>query len=78
MAYSDESRVKLAQWGGTQWSVETVMTADNLPLGQQVSLAIDDQQVLHLVFADVSTKGSPGVTGTVRYAKGTFAMAAAP
>ncbi len=76
VAYSDEAQVKLAQWDGTQWSLETVMTAGELPLGQQVSLAIDDQQVLHLVFADVSKKGSPGVTGTVMYAKGTSPAAA--
>lgn len=76
MAYSDQALVKLARWDGTQWNVETVMTAGELPLGQQVSLAIDGQQVLHLAFADVTKKGSPGVAGTVRYAKHTSALAA--
>ena len=70
VAYSDEAAVKLAQWDGRQWVVETVITAGELPLGQQVSLAVDGQKVLHLVFADVKSKGSLGVTGTVRYAKG--------
>ena len=77
VAYSDEAAVKLAQWDGTRWSVETVMTAGELPLGQQVSLAIDDQQVLHLVFADVSKKGGPGVVGAVKYANSVRASALA-
>ena len=50
--------------------METVISAGGLPLGQQVSMAIDHQQALHLVFADVSQKGSPGVAGTVMYATG--------
>ena len=71
VAYSDEQVIKLAWWDGSQWNLEMVLTAGNLPLGQQVSLAIDDTGVLHLTFADVSRKGGPGVKGTVMYTKGT-------
>ena len=72
VAYSDESAVKLARSDGSQWSLETVMTAGDIPLGQQVSMVmggtIDGQQTLHIVFADVINKGGPGVSGTVMYA----------
>ena len=37
VAYSDEQVVKLAWWDGSQWNVETVLTAGETPLGQQVS-----------------------------------------
>ena len=71
VAYSDESVVKLASWNGADWDIETVTTAGDLPLGQQVSMAMDAQGVLHLTFADVRQKRSPGVLGTVMYARGT-------
>ena len=71
VAYSDESVVKLASWNGDGWDIETVATADKEPLGQQVSMALDTQGVLHITFADVRQKGGPGVLGTVMYARGT-------
>ena len=71
VAYSDESVVKLAAWNGDAWDIQTVAISDGDDLGQQVSLALDLQGVLHLTFADVSRKGSPGVLGTVMYARGT-------
>ncbi len=71
VAYSDESVVKLASWNGDGWDIETVATADKEPLGQQVSMALDGQGVLHITFADVRQKGRPGVLGTVMYARGT-------
>ena len=78
VAYSDEQIIKLAWWDGSQWNLETVLTAEDNPLGQQVSLALDSTGVLHLTFADVTRKGSPGVTGAVKYARGTPAATAAP
>ena len=33
-------------------------------------MAIDGDGVLHLTFADVTDKGSPGVRGNVKYARG--------
>ena len=70
-AYSDEEVIKLAWWGGSQWKVETAVEAGGTTLGQQVSLALDDSGVLHLTFADKVVKSSPGVTGIIKYARGT-------
>ncbi len=72
VAYSDEKVVKLAWWDGAGWNLETVATAGDSPFGQQVSLARDIRGGLHLTFADVSSKSSPGVKGAVKYARGTL------
>ena len=71
VAYSDEEVIKLAWWDGSQWKVETAVEAGGTTLGQQVSLALDDSGVLHLTFADKVVKSSPGVTGIIKYARGT-------
>ena len=70
MAYSDEQVIKVAWWDGSRWNSETVLTAEESPLGQQVSLALDESGVLHLTFAYVTSKGGSGVKGVVKYAKG--------
>jgi len=72
VAYSDEKVVKLARWDGAGWNLETVATAGDSPFGQQVSLGRDIRGGLHLTFADVSSKSSPGVKGAVKYARGTL------
>ena len=74
IAFSDEDIIKLAWWDGSEWQVETVLTAEGTPLGQQVSLALDNDGVLHLTFADAAGKRPPGVTGVIFYAMGTPAM----
>ena len=71
VAYSDETVVKLALWDGSSWMIDTVLTADSDPLGQQVSMALDGDGILHLTFADVARKGGPGVVGSIKYARGT-------
>ena len=71
VAYSDEQVIKLAWWDGSRWNLETALTAEDSPLGQQVSLVLDNAGVLHLTFADVARKGVPGVQGAVKYARGT-------
>ncbi len=71
VAYSDEALLKVASWDGTQWNVQTVATAGSQPFGQQVSLALDPQGVLHLTYADARRKAGPGVIGNVMYARGT-------
>ena len=71
VAYSDEKVIKLAWWDGSEWKLETVLEANDLPLGQQVSLALDQDGVLHLTYAEVVSKGSPGVKGSIMYALGT-------
>lgn len=71
LSYSDEDVVKVAVWDGSQWLIETAFTSEGDPGGQQVSMGIDNDGVLHLTFADVAAKSSPGVRGNVMYAKGT-------
>lgn len=71
VAYSDERVLKLAMWQEDAWHIEIVETAGSSPLGQQVSLALDGAGILHLTFAEVERKGSPGVQGAIRYARGT-------
>ena len=72
VAYADEGVLKVAWLDGSQWIAETVMRAGDLPLGQQVSLAVDASGVLHLTFSDDTVKGGPGVVGSVKYARGTL------
>ena len=72
VVYSDEQIVKLAWWDGSDWNLETVQEAQSgAPFGQQVSMGIDTEGVLHLTFADVKSKGRPGVKGSIKYAVGT-------
>ena len=71
VAYSDEQVIKLAWWDGARWNLEAVLTTGDSPLGQQVSLALGNAGVLHLTFADVTRKSSPGVKGIIKYARGT-------
>ncbi len=71
VAYSDEQVIKLAWWDGSRWKIETAVEAGGTTLGQQVSLALDGSGVLHLTFADKVVKSSPGVTGLIKYARGT-------
>ncbi|MCH8280453.1 MAG: DUF3179 domain-containing protein [Chloroflexi bacterium] len=78
LAYSDEKVIKIARQEGSQWKIETVLDGGDPPLGQQVSLALDGDGVLHLTFADVTSKGSPGVKGSIKYARGTPNAAATP
>jgi hypothetical protein len=70
VVYSDESVIKLALSDGSDWSLETVSEAGDLPFGQQVSMAVDVNGTLHLTYAEVASKGAPGVKGVIRYAKG--------
>ena len=71
VVYSDEDVIKLGWWDGARWNLETVLTAIESTLGQQVSLGIDQAGSLHLTFADMTVKAPPGVEGAVKYAKGT-------
>ena len=77
VAYSDEEVIKLAVSDGSAWLTDKVLAADGVPLGQQVSMAIDGDDVLHLTFADVAQKSSPGVKGSIKYARGIPVRAAA-
>ena len=70
VAYSDEQVIRVAWRDGSRWNLETVLTVEDPPLGQQVSLAVDGSGVLHLTFADVTRKGGAGVKGAVKYARG--------
>ena len=70
VAYSDQEVMKLAWWDGSQWNLETVLTAADSPLGQQVSLGLDSRGVLHLTFMEATPKTPIGGKG-IRYAQGT-------
>ena len=48
VAYCDESVINLASSDGSEWTLETVVEAGGLPLGQQVSMAFDINGTLHL------------------------------
>ena len=54
-----------------QWNPETVLTAGDLPLSQQVSLALDSAGVLHLTFADEIRISGSSINGVVKYVRGT-------
>ncbi|MCH8086325.1 MAG: PKD domain-containing protein [Chloroflexi bacterium] len=71
VVYSDQSTIKLSHFDGEEWSTETVTTRGELPFGQLVSLDIDADGVLHLAFTVIERRDSPGVLGTVTYARGT-------
>jgi len=66
VAYSDETVMKIAHLVDGQWQVETVTAAGDDPLGQIVSLTLDERGRPHLAFAEVSSRGP--LDGTVWYA----------
>ncbi len=66
IAYSDETVLKLAHVVDGSWQVETVTEAGDAPLGQIVSLDIDDEGRQHIAFADVTDKGQ--LDGNIWYA----------
>ncbi len=69
IAYSDESRLSLAIWDGSEWQSQTVVEAGARPLGQLVSLKLDARDAPHIAYFEV-TNPSP-LDGQVKYAKGT-------
>jgi len=70
VAYSDESVINLASSDGSEWTLETVVEAGGLPFGQQVSMAFDINETLHLTYAEVASKEAPVVKGLIKYAEG--------
>ena len=66
IAYSDERTLNLARLGSDGWTSETVVQAEQTPLGQIVSLKIDGKQRPHISYALVSNK-SP-LDGTIWHA----------
>ncbi|MFQ5934576.1 MAG: hypothetical protein ACE5KI_08045, partial [Dehalococcoidia bacterium] len=72
IVYSDQSIIKLAYLKDfPHWQIETVATAGDVPFGQLVSLEIDSDGVLHLAYTEVESRTSPGISGAVKYARGT-------
>ena len=69
VAYSDEKRLSLAVWDGSDWTIDSVVDAGSKTLGQLVSLKLDSQGRPHIAYFEVSSK-SP-LSGTVKYALGT-------
>ena len=70
-SYSDQGIIKLAYKADIGWKTETIITSDDQPFGQLTSLAIDSNGVLHLAYTKDVTRESPGVVGTIVYARGT-------
>lgn len=67
IAYSDTTGVWLARLSTDgSWAIEQVVTAGDLPLGQLVTLAVDDGGVPHLSYFEVIANGP--LTGEVVYA----------
>ncbi len=69
IAYSDEKRLNLAVWDGSDWKIDSVVDAGSKTLGQLVSLKLDSQGRPHIAYFEVSSKGP--LSGTVKYALGT-------
>ena len=69
IAYSDETRLMLAIWRGTEWQIDTVVESPAGELGQLVSLKLDSAGDPHIAYFKVTNR-SP-VNGVITYAKGT-------
>ena len=68
IAYSDETRVMLAIWRGSEWQVETVVESPAEDLGQFVSLKLDGIRDPHIAYFRVTSR-SP-LNGVITYVKG--------
>jgi hypothetical protein len=68
IAYSDETRVMLAIWRGSEWQVEIVAESPAEDLGQLVSLKLDAGGDPHIAYFRVTSR-SP-LNGVIMYAKG--------
>lgn len=66
IAFSDTSGVWYAALSNGAWEIQQLASAGTLPLGQLVSLVLDDNDVAHVAFYEV-TRDSP-LAGTVIYA----------
>ena len=69
IAYSDEKKLKLAIWRGSQWQTETVVDAGLKTLGQLVSLKLDSSGHPHIAYFQVTNKRP--LEGRIKYVKGT-------
>ena len=69
IAYSDEARVMLAIWRGSEWQIETVVESSAGDLGQLVSLKLDSAGNPHIAYFKVTSRGP--LNGVIIYAKGT-------
>ncbi len=68
IAYSDESRIKLAVWNGSEWQLNTVVEAGRKVLGQLVVLKLDSNDEPHMAYFEVTAMRP--LNGVVMYAKG--------
>ena len=69
IAFSDEKKLELAVWDGSDWKTTTVVEAGSKVLGQLVSLKLDSSGNPHITYFEVTKKGP--LDGIVMYAKGT-------
>ncbi len=68
VAYSDEKRIGLAVWSGSQWEIDTVVDAGGKTLGQLVVLKLDSNDEPHLTYFEVTS--TRPLNGKIMYAKG--------
>ena len=68
VAYSDEKRVSIAVWDGSDWDIDTVVDAGDRTLGQLVVMKLDSDDEPHLTYFEVTSKGP--LNGKVMYARG--------
>ncbi len=69
VAYSDEKRLRIAVWNGSDWDIDTVVDAGDKTLGQLVVMKLDSNDEPHLTYFEV-TNTRP-LNGKIMYAKGT-------
>jgi len=65
IAFSDRSGIWLASRDSGQWTVEQILSAGDLPLGQLVSMEIDGSGTPHIAYFEV-TSADP-LNGLVKY-----------
>ena len=68
VAYSDEKRLGLAVWNGSEWEIDTVVDAGGDTLGQLVVLKLDSNDEPHLTYFEVTS--TRPLNGKIMYAKG--------
>ena len=71
IVYSDQSVIKLAYQVQFQWHIETIVEAGDLPFGQLVAMERGSDGTIHLSYTEITAREPPGITGMVKYARGT-------
>jgi len=68
VAYSDEKKLRIAVWNGSDWDIDTVVDAGDKTLGQLVVMKLDSNDEPHLTYFEVTS--TRPLNGKIMYAKG--------